>query len=83
MNGQNKQLNIEKGIIFNEISTFFSILWVLSESVASRIRDIHMYGNVISIHYRTNEFNGLTRQRKIKRYINTASEIVETAIKII
>lgn len=59
-----------------------NVLWVLAESVASRMRDIHMHGNIISIHYRTNEFNGLTRQRKIKRHINTASEIVETAMKL-
>lgn len=54
------------------------VFQVLAESVASRLRDAGLVGNVISISLRNTELKTIVRQRKIQRRTDLAFEIMET-----
>ena len=56
------------------------VFYVLCESVASRLRDAHLKGNVISISLRNTKLESITRQRKISRTTYISSEIMETVL---
>ena len=53
------------------------VFYVLAESVASRLREQGLQGNVISISLRNKYLESITRQCKIDKATNLASEIME------
>lgn len=52
------------------------VLQVLSESVATRLKQINKIGSVISMGFRNSQLKGLQRQRKIHEPTNIAKEIL-------
>ncbi|MBR3839865.1 MAG: DNA polymerase IV [Erysipelotrichales bacterium] len=64
-----------------DINTFdeaIQVYYVLSESVASRARDINMVGSVISISARDVNLQSFTRQMKIDNPTNVSEDIMKT-----
>lgn len=56
---------------------------VLADSVASRLRDIGMKGNVISIGLRNKELERFSRQRKIMIATNISLEILDVVMRLV
>lgn len=56
---------------------------VLSESVASRLKDLGIKGFIITISMRNNKFQNFNRQRKIEQATNISSEILEAAMCLV
>lgn len=59
------------------------VFQVLAESVASRLRDSGLCGNVISISLRDTELKGFTRQKKVLQRTNLSNEILETVLSLL
>lgn len=55
------------------------VLTMLSESVASRVRDHGFRGNVVGIHIRDKDLISCSRQMKLDRYTNITREISDAA----
>lgn len=55
---------------------------VLAESVASRLRDMGVEGQVVTIGLRDNELHGLSRQRKLAEPTCLADEILAMAMQL-
>ena len=69
-----------------DINTFEEakiIYYVLVESVASRMRDSGLRGNVISISLRNKELSWFSRQRKIMQATNIAQEIMPVVLQLL
>ena len=69
-----------------DIRTFHDakvIYYVLVESVASRMRDAELYGNVIQITLRDCDLVWFTRQRKISSFTNLASDIMPVVLSLL
>ncbi|MDD8048312.1 MAG: DNA polymerase IV [Thomasclavelia sp.] len=60
-----------------------SVFYVLSESIASRLKDDNLVGNTIGICLRTNELTGFVRQKKIENYTNISGEILDISMKLL
>ncbi|MEF9966919.1 MAG: DNA polymerase IV [Longicatena sp.] len=59
------------------------VYYVLVESVASRLREQGLRGNVVSISLRNKDLSWFSRQRKITCATNIASEIMETVLDLV
>ena len=59
------------------------VLIVLAESVASRLRDLGMKGNVISLYVRDTELHTRSCQRKIDRAACLSSEILDVVMQLL
>lgn len=59
------------------------VLIVLAESVASRLRDLGMKGNVISLYVRDTELHTRSCQRKIDRATCLSSEILDIVMQLL
>ena len=57
-------------------------IYMLSESVATRLRENHFAGDVIEIFVRDNDLMGFTRQHKIPFPTNISDEIARQAMQI-
>ena len=57
-------------------------LYMLSESVATRLRENHFAGDVIEIYVRDNDLMGFSRQHKISTPTNISDEIAQEAMRI-
>ena len=57
-------------------------IYMLSESVATRLRENHFAGDVIEIFVRDNDLMGFTRQHKISSPTNISDEIARQAMQI-
>lgn len=57
--------------------------YVLSESVASRLRDHRLKGSVILIHMRDSNLHGFSRQRKIVEATNITNEIMDIVLQLV
>ena len=64
---------------FNDVRMIF---WVLSESVAQRLKEINKRANVISISLRNNKLESFTRQKKISESTNLSYEIMHVAMEL-
>ena len=64
---------------FNDIRMIF---WVLSESVAQRLKEINKRANVISISLRNSKLESFTRQKKISESTNLSYEIMHVAMEL-
>jgi len=58
------------------------VYYVLTESVASRLKDHGLEGNVISISMRDKDLNWFSRQRKVETYTNVTEEIIITVLEL-
>lgn len=58
------------------------VLYLLSESVASRLRDHHFVGSLVAISVRDNGLFSFTRQRKIPHATNISDEIATYAMRL-
>ncbi len=58
------------------------VMWVLAESVASRLRDQGLKAKGVAISLRDNELNCFSRQCVVANPINTASELMLNARKL-
>lgn len=59
------------------------IFMVLCESVASRLKDDHLKGSVISISLRDCELHSFTRQMKLREPTNISMELLEHAMELL
>lgn len=59
------------------------VLYVLCESVATRLKEQNLKGRVISVNWRDIELNGFGKQRKISSYVDTSEEIWTIATDIL
>lgn len=59
------------------------IFMVLCESVASRLKDDHLKGAVISITLRDCELHSFTRQMKLRKPTNISMELLEHAMELL
>lgn len=59
------------------------VLYVLCESVASRLRENGVGGTVVSISLRDKNLNRFTRQKKVLDYIDTSNTIMEVVESLI
>ena len=69
-----------------DINTFdeaIQVYYVLTESVASRARDMNMVGSVISINVRNVNLQSFTRQKKIDNPTNITEEIIKTVKQLV
>lgn len=55
----------------------------LCDSVASRLRDKEMKGNVIAIHIRDKKLDTITRQHKLNHYTDLKKEIFQEAMNLL
>lgn len=62
---------------FNEVK---HVLYVLSESVAARLKHQNLEGNVISLSLRDTDLVTVSRQRKIDKHTDLVKDIMENAI---
>lgn len=58
------------------------IVYLLAESVSTRLRENHFVGDVIEISVRDNELHSFTRQRKVSMPTNITSEIGAYAMQL-
>lgn len=66
----------------NSMAEALLVFRVLSESVASRCRDIQMRGSCVSVHLRSTSLKTISRQRKIEKATNVSEEIMKV-IKVL
>ena len=59
------------------------VYYVLAESVASRLREQGLRGNVISVTLRSTELTWFSRQRKLAQATNIASEIMPVVLSLL
>ncbi|MCR5206943.1 MAG: DNA polymerase IV [Eubacterium sp.] len=59
-----------------------TVFRVLSESVASRLREQGLKGRTVAIYVRDTELNSFTRQRALAACTNVSSEILKTAMEL-
>lgn len=59
------------------------VFYVIAESVASRLKDIGMGGNVVTIYARDKHLNSYMHQRKLMKHTNVTEEIMETVMELI
>ncbi len=59
-----------------------TVLYLLSESVASRLRDSHFVGDVVGMSVRDNGLFSFTRQKKIKIPTNISDETARHSIQL-
>lgn len=59
------------------------VVMALSESVAARVREQSMEGNVIEISIKTKDFVSFTRQKKLSYYTNSTFEIYKMAVLLL
>lgn len=58
------------------------VLYLLSESVASRLRDHHVVGQLVGLYVRDSELYSVSRQHKIATPTNISSEIEHEAMRL-
>ncbi len=71
--------------LLHDIDSFiqlYEVFRVLSECIAARLREIHKQGYVVSIYLRGNDLSGMTRQIKMSRPTNLASDILKCAYRL-
>ena len=56
--------------------------WILAEAVATRLREQRFRARVIQIYVRDNGLASFQRQRKLRRPVNLASDIIQTAMEL-
>lgn len=59
------------------------VFYVLAESIASRLRDLHKKASTISIHLRDTNLSSFSRQMKTKEPLNLAHSIMEYVMKLL
>ena len=59
------------------------VYYVLAESVASRLREQGLRGNVISVTLRSTELTWFSRQRKLTQATNIAAEIMPVVLSLL
>lgn len=59
------------------------VLYVLAESVASRLKRKKLKGKVISVSYRTSELHSFSNQQKIEQATNISGEILDIAFHLL
>ena len=57
-------------------------IYMLSESVAARLRENHFKGRLVEIYVRDNDLSGITRQHKISCPTDISMEIAEAAMAL-
>lgn len=67
----------------NTISDVRIVLERLSSSVASRLRDIELKGNVITVSIRNKQLHTITRQHKQPIYTDMSNEILHAAMALV
>lgn len=58
------------------------VLYIIAESIASRLKDHGLEGEVVSINYRDTDLNWCTRQRKLLQSTDVSEEILKTAMQL-
>lgn len=66
----------------NNLEDIKIVTYILSESVAARLKEQNLKGRVVSISIRDNDLKWFTRQIKINQYTNLASEISAVALQL-
>ncbi len=58
------------------------VLYILAESIASRLKDHGLDGMVVSINYRDTDLNWCTRQKKLLQATDVSDEILKAAMDL-
>lgn len=69
-----------------DITTFEDakiVLYLLSESVAARLKENHFEGNVVEVYIRSTELVGCTQQMKLPSPTNVSGEIARAALVLL
>ena len=59
------------------------VLYVLSESVAARLKEQNLQGNIIALSLRNTELKTISRKKKIERYTDLVKEIMSVSLQLL